>query len=57
MEGQEVPGVPAVVTLPVCDDCDRSLHTPDRQRASKDRLYGIKSVVSGGLPSHGKRTR
>ena len=42
---------------PVCDDCDRRLRTPDRQRPSCDRLYSVTSIVSGGLPSLGRLGR
>jgi hypothetical protein len=41
---------------PICQDCDRKLRSIPRQAPSgPDRLYSVRSVVYGGLPSLGKR--
>src|ERR1017187_549933 len=42
----------------VRDKCDRKLRTPDKQpHGQGDRLYSVRSVVAGGLPSLGKHSR
>lgn len=41
---------------PVCDSCDRNLRrNPEQAPPRRDRLHSVSSVVSGGLPSLGKR--
>ncbi len=45
-------------TYPICDSCDRNLrHEPKRKPDYRDRLYSVRSVVSGALPSLGKGSR
>lgn len=41
---------------PICAECDYRLRARDkRPRAGRDRLYSVRSVVYGGLPTLGKR--
>ena len=41
---------------PVCPECDRRLRGPEKKtRSGPDRLFSVRSVVSGGWPSLGKR--